>query len=562
MADLPEATVAIDDTAGAFAGATGFAVVMAAVATNADTTPRVFSSVKNLLDEHDYSPGADYVALHIEATRKPVIFIGLPIAVPGVVKRTFSDVAGSCVISATADANGAMDEADVIAIVTKGGTIGTSQIVFSLSLDGGVSFKTVRLGTASSYDIPYLGVTLHFAAGDLDVGDMFTFSTTAPMWDSAGLTAARVALARQQKLARSWIVIGDLPDSTHADNVTTEANAYETTNKRFTYARAQVRDRKPYAKTSGVSLTFAATDHTITRASGSWFDDGYRNGDVMAVTGASQSGNNGNHTLTGLTATVATFASGLADETTAGATVTTGETVAAYTSAMDSGFAEVDSQKRIDLGIGRLRKASPIHGWNLRRPVQWAASIREYQHDLHIPCWRKSDGPLDNWKIADADNNVVEFDEANDGGALAARFTCARTWENGPEGAFIALSLTRAPEASLLSRTHNMAVTNLACTVTQAESENAVGQSLVLKNDGTATTDSIAKIEQRVNSALQRNLLSDLQKEGPRASLAFWQASRNDVLNVPGAELTGTLFLLLNGTLEKIRTSVRVQTNG
>jgi len=136
-----------------------------------------------------------------------------------------------------------------------------------------------------------------------------------------------------------------------------------------------------------------------------------------------------------------------------------------------------------------------------------------------------------------------------------------RTYGNGPEGAFVALSLTRATEGSLLSRTHNMAVTNVACSVVQAETENAIGQVLVLNADGTGSTDSLQKIEERVNTSLQINFLQD-KGEGPRASMAVWSASRTDVLSVPGAELHGVLALLLNGTLEKISTRVRVQTAG
>jgi hypothetical protein len=142
-----------------------------------------------------------------------------------------------------------------------------------------------------------------------------------------------------------------------------------------------------------------------------------------------------------------------------------------------------------------------------------------------------------------------------------ARFTCFRSFANGPAGAFIALSLTRADEGSLLSRTHNMAVANLACNVCQAETENAIGQVLELNSDGTGTEASLAIIEARVNSALAISLLQR-RAEGPRATAATWEASRADVLNVPGAELNGVLDLRLNGTLEKITTRVRVLTAG
>lgn len=650
MAELPSASLTIDDEAGAFSGNTGYLVVMSCVERNADATPRVFSSTKALLAQHGYSAGADYCAMHFEETRKPIIFVGLPTVTAGTIGRQNAEgVTGSSAISVAAGSAGVLDEVDGIVTVTKGGTIGTDQIAFTLSLDGGRSEKPVRLGTASSYTIPYVGLVLNFGAGTLAVGDVYTFKTTAPMWDGDGVTDARTALAAQKKPARSWLLVGDVPDSTVAGDVVTELNAYETSNQRFVYGRIQLRDRLPQAELSVVgkrmtgspTLTFAevgGTGDTITRSAGSWIDDGFAVGDIVTVTGSASnnvtgaiaslsatvitfgttdlanegpvagcsvvayegltfaevggtgdtitrnrgswladgfrvgdtvtitgtSSNNVSGAIAALTATVLTFGStDLAAEVIGvdRVTITAGETMAAWIASLDAAFASIDDKKRIDIAVGRGAKKSPITGWHLRRGAAWAASLREYQHDLQIPCWRKSDGPLDGWSLEDADDQVVEYDERTDGGALAARFTCMRTWANGPNGAFIALSLTRAPEGSLLSRTHNMAVTDLACTVTQAETENAIGQVLVLKSDGTGSDASLSLIEERVNSALQIALLQD-KGEGPRASSAVWRASRSDILNVPGAELTGALTLLLNGTLEKISTRVRIQTAG
>lgn len=644
MAELPSATVTIDDEAGAFAGGTGYAVILACAEKNADGIPRVFASSKSMIAQHGYSPGVDYSAIHFEETKKPVIFVALPTATAGVLTReNASGVTGSSVISVAAGSAGFLEETDASVEVVDDGIVGTDRITFELSLDGGKTTKLIRLGTATSYTVPYLGIVISFTVGTLVTGDRYTFGTTAPMWDGAGISAAKTALAAQLKLARSFMVIGDIANSTFAGYVTTALNGYETANDRYAYARAQVRDRLPLASMSratvrmsgtptitflevgvtgdtitrsagsfltdgfaigdvitvsgavasagannitgavtnvtatvltldtadvvnegpisGVSivgshgLVFAAT--TATRSGGSWLDDGFRVGD--SVTFAGTVSNNITVVITVLTATVMTFAAGGSAETigTRSVTCVKGETMAAWVALMDAAFASVDAQKRIDLGLGRLTKLSPITGWELRRPVSWAASIREYQHDVQIPCWRKSDGPLDGWGNEDANGNVSEFDERTDGGGLAARFTCARTYSNGPSGAFIALSLTRATEGSLLSRTHNMAVANVGCSVVQAETENAIGQVLRLKDDGTATEASLVLIESRVNTALELNLLQD-KGEGPRASSAVWRASRTDILNVPAASLNGVLDLHINGTLEKIATRARI----
>lgn len=564
MAELPEASVSISDEAGAFGGGTGYAIVVGCVERNADVTPRVYASITSLLSQHGYSQAVDYAAHHMAETRKPVIFVGVPTATAGSIgSNDPTGVEGTSVITVAAGSNGVLEEVDAIVTVTTGGTIGANGIVLSISLDGGRTSKTVRLGTATSYTIPYVGIVLNFAAGTLVAGDVYTFRSIAPMWDGTGITNAKAALAAQLKLARTVFVAEELPNSTFAGYITTAVNGYETEDQRFTLARVGVRDRRlgKKSKIAAQTFTFATTGDTVTRSAGSWIDDGYRVGDTVRIDGTAS--NDGDIPITVLSATVLTTSTNLTDETIDGDDFDADQvlTMAAWVSETDAAFASVDSQKRIDLALARRRKVSRITGWNFRRPFHWAVSIREYQHDLHIPAWRKSDGPLDGWDGEDEAGNIVEFDERVDGGALAGRFTCPRSYSNGPRGTFCALSMTRASEGSLLSRSHNMQVANHACTVVQAETENAIGSVLVLNSDGTGDDAYLARLEGRVNSALQMELLQD-KGEGPRASEAVWSASRADVLNVPGAEITGTLRLLLNGTLEKITTRVRIQTAG
>jgi hypothetical protein len=616
----------------------------------------VFSNAASIYATHGYSEGVDYAAIHIEETGLPVIFVPMAIATPGTVGRfNTSGNTGTSVVSVAAGGSGSLDETDGEVVVVTGGTVGTSQIVIDLSLDGGRSYKTIKIGTASSYVIPYVGLTLSFAGGTLVAGDTaLTWHSTAPMWNSTGMTAAKTALQNQTKQIRNWMVMGEVSDATTAGYVTTAVNAYETASERYCYAKVQVRDRLPAATlsqsrvsmTGSPTITFAevgATGDTITRGSGSFITDGFVNGDTIRVTGAVASG--GANNVTGVVANVAatvltldttdlvnegpisgvsitseptlTFAEvgGTGDTitlsrgsfltdgfrsgdtitvtgtsgnnvtgaiTTAaalvltmgstdlgaevigsyGVSITAGETKAVWVAAMDSAMATVSSQKRVDLGLGRGRKLSPFLQHSMRRPVQWADNVRAFQHDLHIPTWKKANGPCDGWDLNDADGVLYEFDERVDGGALSGGFTCFRTWGNGPAGAFIALSLTRAAEASPLSRTHNMAVADVAQSVCQAEAENAIGESLILNDDGTATQESLNAIKQRVDSSLKRNLLADLEGEGQRASNAYWTPRTDDDLSVADATLNGVLTLNLRGTIEHINTIVKVNLGG
>ena len=649
MATLPAASTSLTEAAGAIATGIGMIAIMGCVATNADTTPRVFANADDLIAEHGYSEAVDYAALHIQKTRKPVIFLGLPIVTAGFLgQQDTTGVTGTSALSVAAAAGGVLTECHGQVIVkstgngTNAGVVGTDQFLLTLSLDGGWSTQNVRLGTGTSYTIPNSGIVLNVGAGTLNVGDVFTFASFAPMWGSTAIDTARIALAGQESLAQSWMVVGDLPNSTFAGYVRDAVNTYETSNQRFVYARAQVGD-KANAKKSQVkvylipssgaeTLTFAASGHTITRSAGSWITDGFQVGDMVTIVGGTSNvGTIG--PITVLTATVMTFGSGVVNEgptadttytvtgseeltfaagttitrtvgswlndgfavgqtcvctnsvsnnvsfviTTLTATVLTAaattfvsetaefssavkivatETQAAFIARQNAAFATIDAQKRVDLGAGRARVNSPITGWTHRRPCQWGVSAREYTHDVQIPTYRKEDGPLDGFQITDSGGRAIEFDERVNGGGLAARFTCLCSY-NSPKGAFVALSLTRDTDGKVLSRTHNMAVADVMQTVIQTETENAIGQVLVLNDDGTGTDASLALIEGRVNTSLQKNLLQN-GKEGQRASSATWTASRTDVLNVPGATLNGKGALNLDGTLEQINTSIAV----
>lgn len=650
MPTLPSASVTVTANATALTTAAGYLAILAPVATAADTTPRLYQNWKAIYTKHGYSPGLSLAASFIEKTGQPVIFVGIPVATAATVGRQNSvGVTGSSVISVAAGGGGYLEEVDAVLTVTTGGTIGTNGIVFTLSLDGGRTENTVRLGTATSYTVPYVGIVISFAAGTLVAGDVYTFATTHPMWDSTGITNARIALAQQLKRTRSWLVIGDCATDTIANGVVTAANAYRTTDNRFTGARVNTRDRLPYAEMSRTSVrmsgsptvtfaevgatgdtitrstgsfvtdgfaagmaidvsgsgsnnftkakitavsalvltldtqdlvaegpvssvtivgshgvTFAevgATGDTITRSGGSWVADGFRAGDLITV--ASTSSNNfASALVTAVTATVLTLDTqdltaefiGTKDVTLVG-----GELMSDWVATMDAEFAPIDGEERISIGLGRGRLLCPVTGYYFRRPAAWLATIRQYQKDIHQTTWAKEDGPLSGVSLEDEEGNIVEFDERTDGGGLAGRFTCLRTWGNGPNGAFVAMDLTRETEGSVLQLTHNMAVANECCTIVQAETENFVGKVVLKDADGHAKPEELTRLEERVNTALQRGLLQEkVPGAGPRASKAVWRANTNDDLSGPDARVTGVAELIVNGTIVHVDTDVKV----
>jgi hypothetical protein len=319
------------------------------------------------------------------------------------------------------------------------------------------------------------------------------------------------------------------------------------------------------------SLVFAevgAGSDTITRNRGSWLADGFRVGDLISATGT-VSNNITGAAVTGVSATVLTLgpagADDLAAETIASrlVTLTAGQTKAAWAAEMVEEFEDIDSAPRISLGWGRGTKASPFSGWNFRRSASWAASIREYKHDLHVAPWRKNDGNT-GWNLKGLDGKLKEWDDRVDGRvACTNRFTAFRTWSNGPLGAYVALSLTRAEDDSLRVMTHNMNVVNLVQQLTQTATEDAlIGVSLDLNDDGTATEAERGIIETRVNAAYELDVLSNKKNEGKRASSCKWTMNTTDILNVPDATVTGVTELNLNGTVLRVNTSVVLKSGG
>lgn len=620
---------------------------MAAVPSGADMIPRLYGSTSAIFADHGYSEGLEYSAAHFAETGLPVLFVGMPISVEGVVSRTSTQGnTGSSVPSVVASAGGFYAEHDGVLYVVAGGTIGTDQIRLNLSLDGGKTFKAIRLGIANSFTLPNVNGTVSFGAGTLVTGDtILTWHGSGPLPATSDLATVRANLAARQFLFRDALLCGDLQVVSDANNVVTQANAYATEDKRNVDISCSVFDRLPQAAMSQVlvrmtgapSLTFAevgATGDTITRAAGSFLADGFVSGDTVTVTGSSSNNvsgpaptitgtvitfgttdlvaeitsgatvvgsptltfdsvghtvtrsrgswltdgfrvgdsvtfvgtasNNVTKTITVLTATVMTFASGLVDESIASnlVTATAGETLSAWMTRADSQFASVDAQPRIHLGAGRATFPSPYSGWQRRVPSIWLDNVICYQHDIHVASWRKDFGSIGGASLEDADGNTVEWDDRVNGGAgSAARFTTLRTWSNGPQGVFVALSLTRAGDGQLASLRPNQAVINDVCNTVQLATENAIGRSVPLNANGTATADFLKALAAEVNAALELEILSS-RGEGARASACTWAPSPSDVYNVPEPITNGTVSLTLNGITHTFDTRVVTRANG
>lgn len=135
-----------------------------------------------------------------------VVAIGLPINALGTATAVVHAGTGGSVVTLTLDGtNGAWDDANVQVTVIAGGTIGTTGCKIQVSYDADRSRgPVVNLGTADTYALADLGVTLNFAAGTLVAGDTYRFTTTAPAWSVAGVQDALNALAASPFAIAGW----------------------------------------------------------------------------------------------------------------------------------------------------------------------------------------------------------------------------------------------------------------------------------------------------------------------------------------------------------------------
>ena len=147
--------------------------------------------VTDLVSAYGYGPGPELAAVKAAAGLQ-VGFIKLPTVTPGVAGSVTFTGTGDSVVTVTGTP---YDTYSVIMEVLKAGTVGTDGIQIRYSLNGGKEYSApYYLGTAVTFAIPNTGVTLNFAAGDLDLGDTAEFELTEPLPDSAGIQSAIEAL--------------------------------------------------------------------------------------------------------------------------------------------------------------------------------------------------------------------------------------------------------------------------------------------------------------------------------------------------------------------------------
>ncbi len=169
-------------------------------------TPAAYGKSADVVNDFGGGPLVEEAAYAIQTSQRPVIVCRATTAAVGTITAVTQTGTGSSVASVSSPNDEPNNDYEFQFRVTSGGVIGTGPILFRWSLDGGrTESAETDLGTANTFTFPDSGgVTIDFAAGDLDAGDLITFRGLAPTFDGTGIASALQALIDSQL---SWEIV-------------------------------------------------------------------------------------------------------------------------------------------------------------------------------------------------------------------------------------------------------------------------------------------------------------------------------------------------------------------
>lgn len=187
---LPAVNITVQDgNLGVVSTGSSACAVIGVSSTGTPNLPTAVTKVDTLTSTFGVGPGVEQAALLL-AKGVPVLFIRAETATPGTVGAVTFTGTGTSVPTTDIDPNVPLDTYEVYAVVTTGGTVGTSGIKYKYSYDGGRNLSPAQsLGTSTSFNIPN-ACDVALAAGTLVAGDTIEFRTAEPVFDGPGLLAA------------------------------------------------------------------------------------------------------------------------------------------------------------------------------------------------------------------------------------------------------------------------------------------------------------------------------------------------------------------------------------
>lgn len=158
---------------------------------------KTYSSIPSLIAEQGQGAAVEAAAFDLANTGGPIRFMKTATTVAGALSAVVKSGAGPTVTVAGATP---ADDYQAILVVVAGGVLGAG--TFKYTLDNGVTYSEVQtIPAGGTYAIANTGITVTFPAGTYVAAETYTFTATAPMWNSTDLTALFTALTTDQT---SW----------------------------------------------------------------------------------------------------------------------------------------------------------------------------------------------------------------------------------------------------------------------------------------------------------------------------------------------------------------------
>lgn len=213
------------------------------------SAPIAISSPSSLLTNFTAGPLVEAAGLVCQAGGT-AICVALPITTTGTATAVTATVPGGSSSTATVTLDGTVGAFDDYYVRVKCltmGTIGSPGIQYQVSLDAGRNYgPLLNLATSGIATLTNTGVTVTFGSGTMKAGDYWSFSTKAPAWNDAGVTAAVAVLAASQYALAGWgsLHLVGVSSSGNTGNLETLLDGI-TSQYIFTRALTSARDASP-----------------------------------------------------------------------------------------------------------------------------------------------------------------------------------------------------------------------------------------------------------------------------------------------------------------------------
>jgi hypothetical protein len=236
---LPEVTLTITDGALGIVpeAIDGISAKVGCCSLGTPATLYSFSDIKTLVATLGVGPLVEASAHLLAVAGGPVYCVPATIATQGAASAIVKGREASPTVTV---AGNAKDAYEARVLFTGAGDRGVA--IFKYSLDGGDNYSPlIVVPSGGDYLMPDTGLTLTFPAGSYAVADLYTFTSTAPAFDTTGLAAAMAALAADPREWRFVHVVGQATNAAGSASVAAALDtALTTAQSSYRYVRGLV----------------------------------------------------------------------------------------------------------------------------------------------------------------------------------------------------------------------------------------------------------------------------------------------------------------------------------